>query len=1032
MGLPKFWAGWLKRYKELFLALISGRVSGLSIDGNGILYGVAAAIYNQGESYTDSRQAEVVALLQTQQGREQLEEQFFTGLFALIEEILNAFNPQDYLLYTYDELAPAAKQTHQRQRRFRSAIESGPGKENFNASAQFSPGTDMMQKIGKRTGEFLEQKWYESWATGPRAGIAELASFPRRLIYSGNGVPGEGEHKIMAVFRAGLTVGEYAHVVYGMDADLSVLCLGLKKSQLFLARRHKSKKQNLEILPIDTLRSQIVEELRTDSIDDFVGLTTLIGNDFFPAIPGLGIVPKNMEVLTDCYRQMQYRLVSNGELQLAGFRELLLLLSRQEQRIYSNLAEYKQHPFVTNRALTVESFTQAPRYVGEVPVPEVRVSVNIPLFRKLWYQQWGVGDIIYPQEEGSRYGHLLPGAAEEVVVGAGRPLADSIGPLADAIPPGIRNQMLSAESWTDEICRDFVRIMRWMIRYYLVGQSSVNWNVIYPHFRAPLVSDLLAYVETLPEWPDNIHAQAEATRMQTWQQLVGILPRRDTMPAWLRAPAQAHLPDLYAGSYPVTSEGVPDFISQYQSVTPVAVTPAPKRYPDQSVVLISTLNPDRIVAATSSIRPPDPSRYLEGTILLRDFDDPETQQKIRSRFIIQAVTNPKILRNITVGGPRPPRPEAAARGKQEAPPSTGAARPGKQEAEPPTGAARPGDQIIGTLSDVTSLQEYSRWVGFYKVSEDLLRQIQKDDKARRRALREIIAKHSIYLNNGFDPITSLKKAQEEVVREKLRVNYQFQDPLALIRPGPVPSDVTLEIHLTDPGQDKNYQISVIPVRPGAERDRLPFFRHWISREEWFRLNGTEGPEIEPKAKNPDLPRLIPMLLRNATIFPGSSPHLSLTQEAFTVLAQKGITKQCFAAPGQIRATEFYSLFPEVDAPFGSMGNFFNATVPSGLYECHPPPYPEIAEFTMKKLYSLVSGPDGYGFVCLLPKGEWGHPGIVARVILEPNNHVLVDSEGRRQVQRVQNQLIFLTNRQVPWVQELMTSLRETLRVIDAR
>ncbi|MGZ5500906.1 MAG: hypothetical protein ACXWEW_07150, partial [Nitrososphaeraceae archaeon] len=70
-----------------------------------------------------------------------------------------------------------------------------------------------------------------------------------------------------------------------------------------------------------------------------------------------------------------------------------------------------------------------------------------------------------------------------------------------------------------------------------------------------------------------------------------------------------------------------------------------------------------------------------------------------------------------------------------------------------------------------------------------------------------------------------------------------------------------------------------------------------------------------------------MMLRYASILPGSQ-HWNMPLETFKEYYNRGIRIEGFSSPinSQLitidRSCRFCSLFPDVDKPFGSIGNFF--------------------------------------------------------------------------------------------------------------
>ena len=152
------------------------------------------------------------------------------------------------------------------------------------------------------------------------------------VIVSGPDVPGEGEHKVMDFLR--LVKSEknlerphyrpgYAHVLYGLDADLIMLGLVTHEPHFMLLRekmsvvmagrgrnKYRKKKDMLqydqndfEVLELSGLRQMLALQFRKFAdegqltaefdlkriVDDFVFMCMTVGNDFLPHVPHLEI-----------------------------------------------------------------------------------------------------------------------------------------------------------------------------------------------------------------------------------------------------------------------------------------------------------------------------------------------------------------------------------------------------------------------------------------------------------------------------------------------------------------------------------------------------------------------------------------------------------------------------------------------------------------------------------------------------------------------------------------------------------------------
>jgi 5'-3' exonuclease len=181
-----------------------------------------------------------------------------------------------------DGVVPMAKIRQQRMRRFKSIWTAEEEKARGIRDAEanhwdtnaITPGTEFMEKLGRRLGDLCAiQKWTLSDTTEQ----------------------GEGEHKCMKFWR-GLPPIDGSLVIYGLDADLILLCLltqqltGRKNSVWCIretAEWEGGKDKGLAEfmrLSIDTLQGALVSS-KMDPLQwtlDYVASMSFLGNDFVP------------------------------------------------------------------------------------------------------------------------------------------------------------------------------------------------------------------------------------------------------------------------------------------------------------------------------------------------------------------------------------------------------------------------------------------------------------------------------------------------------------------------------------------------------------------------------------------------------------------------------------------------------------------------------------------------------------------------------------------------------------------------------
>jgi len=115
---------------------------------------------------------------------------------------------------------------------------------------------------------------------------------------------------------------------------------------------------------------------------------------------------------------------------------------------------------------------------------------------------------------------------------------------------------------------------------------------------------------------------------------------------------------------------------------------------------------------------------------------------------------------------------------------------------------------------------------------------------------------------------------------------------------------------------------------------------------------------------------------------GGNMHAAAPEKVFVWLREQlGVRCELFASPLNCYFSHFCSAFPDVDAPFGSLGSFFDADfVREGSYEVGPPYTEEVLELTSRRLLQLFRNPSAgpLSFVLFVP--DW--PGAGGLEILD--------------------------------------------------
>ena len=467
MGIPHFYR-WLrdKGYKGVLRRNVPRYVSSFSLDANGIIHQCAQLVYAYGE-HEDPRRRRLIEKADPRM----LEAEFYNAVSSKLQEILAQVRPEEIFVIAIDGVAPQAKISQQRQRRFRSALER-EGKVVFDSSA-ISPGTDFMIRLDN----YL-QRWI----------ISYQATLPPKVIYSSHMVPGEGEHKILDLMRSGDITGEGAHVLYGMDADLIMLSMIAPINRISLMREDIR-----DVIDIDTLKYTLQEELKLPTaVSDFVVMVFTIGNDFLPHMPSLEDLDEAITTLTDVYKQTGVSLTTETDLDWAGLSQYLTNLAREEPRLLQAESvrdvKYPSRMLVAATKRTEKIEEGGAMIVGQKITFETHFDYNI--FRGAWYQ-----NALTPR--GQTFNivrQLLPGY--------------NFGVTMDKVV---------------DMCHQYLVGMGWVYNYYSKGTVAINSDYVYRYHHTPLMSDIasvLAQVKSV----GNYLAHPNQVVLNPIHQLLAVLP----------------------------------------------------------------------------------------------------------------------------------------------------------------------------------------------------------------------------------------------------------------------------------------------------------------------------------------------------------------------------------------------------------------------------------------------------------------------------------------------------------------------------
>ena len=560
MGITGF-GHWLNniqraRIKEGKLPL---SVSSLFIDMNNIFHDAASDVFLYSKKYNKMSIEAKNKILKGLKNKTEEEKIFLvaTRVIEMLYELLKTIQPKEYLVMAVDGVAPMAKITQQRKRRFKAAKErasvADPDEEEYddikNSRSEglitgvfdsncITPGTKFMQLMDQYLQRFIDD------ALKLRTNI-----FPEKIVYSSHLTPGEGEHKFFEMIRSGQikieTIG--ANVVYGLDADLTMLTLLSDVPYFYLYKQGYNNYGKLEIniVNVDALKEFIFTDLNIaadpqNQIDietttrDFVVMVYFVGNDFLPHISAFEDVAAAINKMFSVYQELQKPLTTAyGEVVWANFTEFMSMLSEYEQPLLKQMAAQNyQYPFTILDKSVKKTYPKIDEGTfGESNFKgRVQVELNFDKFKDLWY-------------------------------------SSALEPITDKGKKFMEKYKIEGVPFTQmgvlDMGYQYLKGIQWILHYYRLGTKNVSSRYVYTYHHAPTLSDLTMickYFNEVGKTPtiDDVKLSLSDPHITPIHQLICVLPpvSWNFIPEPFRGLMSTRFSDLSPVNFKVELEGI--------------------------------------------------------------------------------------------------------------------------------------------------------------------------------------------------------------------------------------------------------------------------------------------------------------------------------------------------------------------------------------------------------------------------------------------------------------------------------------------
>lgn len=329
MGIPSYYRTLITKIPQAIQKVAPANTRTLVIDMNCMIYHVLREPKMLGIQYPGANNPGCSAWERTLQDE----------VCTYLTHIWRAAGAPVHMYVALDGVVPYAKIKQQRFRRFKSAAAKAPtgpasAEEQWDTNA-ITPGTIFMKNMGDSL----------------RAAGARF-----NWIISDTDEPGEGEHKVLR-WLLNNKLAEGPIVVYGLDADLILLCLLagdklgdayplylLRESMAFGKLVRPSETENVELgfFKVGELRKSLQrgKEWSREQFYDYIFGMSFCGNDFLPTGLSLRMRDEGHPILLSCletlWKDNKHLVVfENGiaKPQAEGLKAFAKCMAGQEERL---------------------------------------------------------------------------------------------------------------------------------------------------------------------------------------------------------------------------------------------------------------------------------------------------------------------------------------------------------------------------------------------------------------------------------------------------------------------------------------------------------------------------------------------------------------------------------------------------------------------------------------------------------------------------------------------------------------------------
>ena len=457
MGIPAYFSHIIKNHASIIkkIELHKKPIHNLYLDSNSIIYDAIHKI-----DFTTLVESDIDTIIR--------------AVCNKIEEYIFQIKPTHSVFIAFDGVAPVAKMAQQRERRYKSLYTNLVSKSIYKKSKPdaynttcITPGTHFMNTLNNSI-----RNHFGCSGSGSVNARYQVKSIKLSL----SDEPGEGEHKIFSFLRDFEELHrDQSTVVYGLDADLIMLCLNHLpiSNQIYLFRETPHfLNSDLEpdesyLLDIPELARAIVLEMnngvvveentKITRIYDYIFMCFFLGNDFMPHFPSINIRTGGIDKMMNAYKAT-----------LAGTPDVLT----DGKRIFWGNVRKLVHQLAT--------------------LEETHLKKESKLRERRSHQYFPDET---PDEKFKKF-DILPSYQREI--------ENYIDPFKHDWQSRYYKSLFEKPVDLQSLCMNYLQGLEWNMKYYTTGCADWRWSYAYNY--PPLLADLMHFIplferELVPTMP---------------------------------------------------------------------------------------------------------------------------------------------------------------------------------------------------------------------------------------------------------------------------------------------------------------------------------------------------------------------------------------------------------------------------------------------------------------------------------------------------------------------------------------------------